>query len=74
MEAVILIAAALIVIVLLDAGYQIALCLMRWAPSLFLGVLVGRLAHCHGLQMLEPFGAGAAATLIAKRVLSYDRD
>jgi hypothetical protein len=33
MEAVIVIIAALIVIVLLEAGYAIALCFMRWRPT-----------------------------------------
>ena len=57
------------VIVLLDAGYQIALCLMRWAPSLLLGLFLGWVAHRHGAQALEAIGVGALTTLVAKRVL-----
>lgn len=69
MEAVIVIIAALIVIVLLDAAYWMALCLARWAPSLALGVLAGWIAHRHGVDVLDALGLGALATLITKRVL-----
>lgn len=69
MEAVIVIAAVLMVIVLLDAAHQIALCLVRWAPSLVLGLLVGWLAHRHSVKAFEATAIAALTALITKRVL-----
>ncbi len=68
MEAVIVIAAVLMVIVLLDAGCQIALCLVRWAPSAVFGLFLGWLAHRHGAQAREAVWVAAFATLITKRL------
>jgi hypothetical protein len=69
MEAVIAIAAALMLIVLLDASFQIAFCLLRWAPSLALGSFVGWFAHHHGVKALEATALFALTALAAKRVL-----
>ncbi|MFZ2031561.1 MAG: hypothetical protein WAU68_14710 [Vitreimonas sp.] len=69
MEAIIVIIVALISIVLLHAGYQIALCLMRWTPSLLLGLFLGWLTYRHNPQALEAIGVGALTTLVAKGVL-----
>jgi hypothetical protein len=69
MEALIVIAAALMIIVLLDAGYRIALCLVSWAPSLLLGLLFAWFAYCHGVKALEAVAISALTTLVAKRVL-----
>ena len=78
MEAMIIIIAALIAIVLLDAGYQIALCLVRWSPSLVLGLFAAWLSDRHGAQALEALWVGALAALITKRVglpiFCYDPD
>lgn len=69
MEAVVVIAAALTVMVLLEAGYRIALCLACWAPSLLLGLFLGWLAHRHGVKTLEAIALAALTIVIAKRVL-----
>lgn len=69
MEAVIVIVAALMVIVLLDASYHIALCLLRWAPSLLSGLLVGCLAHRQGMDPIEGTTAAALTMLLVRRVL-----
>jgi len=71
MEAMIIIA-ALIGIVLLDAGYRIALCLTRWTPSLVLGLFAGWLADRYGAQALQAVWVGALAALITKRVRLFD--
>ena len=69
MEAMIIIIAALIAIVLLDAGYRIALCLTRWTPSLLLGLLFGWLAHHQGVEALKAVAFAGLTTLVTKRVL-----
>lgn len=69
MEALILLAAALIVIVLLEAGYYIAIGLIRWAPVLVVGVAAFWLAHCHGAGDLEALGLATVACLLARRLL-----
>ena len=68
MEAMIIIIAALIAIVLLDAGYRIALCLVCWAPCLVFGLFAGWLADRYGAQALQAVWVSALAALIAKRV------
>ncbi|PZO55816.1 MAG: hypothetical protein DCF16_01725 [Alphaproteobacteria bacterium] len=67
MEALIVAVAGLVVIVLLEAGYWIALCLMRWAPSLALGALTAWLAFRHGVESMEALALGAFATLLMRR-------
>jgi hypothetical protein len=72
MEAVIIIIAALIGIVLLDAGYRLALCLVRWSPSLVLGLFAAWLADRCGAQALQAVWVGELAALITKRVRLFD--
>lgn len=69
MEALILLAAALIVIVLLEAGYYLAIGLMRWAPVLVVGVAAFWLAHRHGAGDLEALGLAMAVCFLARRLL-----
>lgn len=68
METLIVIAAALIVIVLLDASYHDALCLIRWTPCFVLGLLVGWLALRHGVEALAALLLGALTCVMARRV------
>lgn len=70
METVIVIAAALIAIVLLEAGYRIALCLVCWAPSLAVGLFACWFAHRHGVGALAALGLGVVSTLVCRRRLA----
>ena len=69
MEALIVALFALLAIVLLEAGYWIALSLMRWAPVIATGALAGWLAERHGAGHLEAFGLAALTCLIARCLL-----
>ncbi|GAM97335.1 hypothetical protein U91I_00961 [alpha proteobacterium U9-1i] len=69
MEALIVALFALAAIVLLEAGYWIALCLARWAPVIALGALAGWLAGRHGAEPLEALGLGILTCLVARQLL-----
>lgn len=69
MEALIIAIAALAVLVLIDAGYWIAISLVRWSPVIAAGVLAGWLAHHHGVARLEALGVGFLACVVARHVL-----
>jgi hypothetical protein len=79
MEAVIVAIAALAALVLIDAGYWIAINLVRWSPVIAAGVLAGWLAHHQGAQSLEALGISLFASVVARhfmrsRFISDDRD
>ena len=79
MEALIVAIAALAALVLIDAGYWIAISLMRWSPVIAAGAVAGWLAHHHGVQSLEALGIGFVASVAARhfmrpRFISDDRD
>lgn len=69
MEALIVAIAALAVLVLIDAGYWIAVSLVRWLPVVAIGVLAGWLALQNGVQGLEALGIGFAASVVARHSL-----
>ncbi len=69
MEALIVAAGALIVMVLIDAGYWIAISLMRWAPVLAAGLLAATLASHHGAQAVHALVIGAIVCVIVRRLL-----
>jgi len=69
MEALIVSLFALLAIVLLEAGYWIALALARWSPVIAAGALAGWLAGRHGADHLEALGLGALTCLIARHLL-----
>lgn len=69
MEALIVAIAALAVLVLIDAGYWIAISLARWSPVIAVGVLTGWLAHDHGAESLEALGVGFLASVIARHFM-----
>jgi len=69
MEALIIACFALAVIVLLEAGYWIALSLMRWMPVLTTGMLACWLAIRHGLETLEAMGLGLLACLLVRHLM-----
>ncbi len=69
MEALIVALFALAAIVLLDAGYWIAISLARWAPLVAIGALAGWLANRHGVDALEAIGVGVLASLLARHLM-----
>jgi hypothetical protein len=79
MEALIVAIAALAALVLIDAGYWIAISLMRWSPVIAAGAVAGWLAHHHGIQSWAAFGIGLLASVAARhfmrpRFICDDRD
>ena len=69
MEAIIVAGFALLAIVLLEAGYWIAMSLTRWAPVVAAAALAGWLAQHLGAQPLEALGVAAIAFLLARHLL-----
>lgn len=69
MEALIVALFALAVIVLLEAGYWIALALTRWMPVLAAGVFACWLASRHGFAALEAMGLGFLACLLVRHLM-----
>jgi hypothetical protein len=69
MAALIVIVFALGAIVLIEAGYWIAISLARWAPVIAVGATVGWLAHRCGVEPLDVLGLAILACLAARHVL-----
>lgn len=69
MEAVVVACAALAALVLMDAGYWIAVSLMRWTPVLIVGAAIGWFAHREGLAPIEALAAGALASVAVRHLL-----
>jgi hypothetical protein len=66
MEALIIAAAALMVMVLIDAGYWIAISLMRWSPVIIAGAAVGWLAVREGMAPAEALIMGVLASMVVR--------
>jgi hypothetical protein len=69
MEALIVALFALLAIVLIEAGYAIALALIQWTPVLAAATLMGWLAHRHGIEPLETIGVAIATSVLARHVV-----
>lgn len=69
MEPVILAIAALAALVVIDAGYWIAISLVRWAPVIAAGALAFWIAQQHGAEVLDALGIGCLASVAARHVL-----
>jgi hypothetical protein len=69
MEALVVACAALVALVLIDAGYWIAVSLMRWTPVLIVGAAIGWFAHREGLGPTEALAAGALASIAVRQLL-----
>jgi len=69
MEALVVALAALVALVLIDAGYWIAVSLMRWSPVLIVGAAAGWFAHRAGLGPTEALAAGALASIAVRHLL-----
>lgn len=69
MEALIVALFALLAMVLLEAGYWIALSLMRWAPVIAAGAIAGWHVGRYGAEPLEALGLGLIVCVVARRLL-----
>ena len=69
METLVVALAALVAAVLIDAGYWIAVSLMRWSPVLIVGAALGWFAHREGLGSTEALVAGALASIAVRQIL-----
>jgi len=61
--------AALVALVLIDAGYWIVLSLMRWSPILIIGAAIGWFTHRSGLAPSQALAAGALASIAVRHLL-----
>ena len=69
MEALVLACAALITLVLIDAGYWIAVSLVRWSPVIIVGAATGWLAVHEGMRPTEALIMGAVASIVVGHLL-----
>lgn len=69
METLVVALAALVAAVLIDAGYWIAVSLMRWSPVVIVGAAVGWFAHREGLGSTEALAAGILASMAVRQLL-----
>jgi len=69
MEALVVALAALTAAVLIDAGYWVAISMMRWSPALIIGAAIGWFAYRGGLGPMEALAAGALASIAARHLL-----
>ncbi len=69
MEALVVALAALVALLLIDAGYGIAVSLMRWTPVLIVGAAIGWFAHREGLGSIEALAAGTLASMAVRHLL-----
>jgi fructose-specific phosphotransferase system IIC component len=67
-EALVVALAALVALVLIDAGYWIAMSLARWAPVVTIGVAAAWLAVHSGLGSTEALIAGALAGFLVRHL------
>ena len=78
MEALIVATAALAALILIEAGYSIAITLARSSPVIAVGILAGWLACLYGASYLEALGIGLVGSVLARHVLrqrfTKDRD
>lgn len=69
METLVVALAALVAAALIDAGYSIAVSLMRWTPVLIVGAAIGWFAHREGLDPIEALAAGTLASIGVRHLL-----
>jgi hypothetical protein len=77
MEALVVALAALVALVLIDAGYWIAVSLVRWSPVIIVGATTGWLAVHEGMAPAEALIMGGIASIVVRHLLrqsegSYD--
>ena len=77
MEAIVVAIAALVALVLIDAGYWIAVSLVRWSPVIIVGAATGWLAVHEGMGPAEALIMGGIASIVVRHLIrrsegSYD--
>ena len=68
MDALVVAVAALIALVLIDAGYWIAISLMRWSPVILSGAATAWFASREGLGAIEALATGLVAGLVVRAI------
>lgn len=74
MEALMVACAALVALVLINAGYWLAISLMRWGPALIAGAVAGWFALRHGLDPMAALALGALTSGAARHLLRRTSD
>lgn len=79
MEIAIVAIAALAALIIIDAGYWIAMSLVRWAPVIVAGVLAFWIAQQQGVESLQAlaiafFASVAMRHVLRRRYTNDDRD
>lgn len=69
MEALIIAIAALAVLVVIDAGYWIAISLVRWSPVMAAGVIADWLSHHYGAQTLDALAIALLGSILVRHVM-----
>lgn len=69
MEALVVACAALAALVLLDAGYWIAVSLMRWSPVIIVGAATGWLAVREGMAPAEALIMSFLAGIVVRHLV-----
>ncbi len=68
MEALVVAIIALVALVLIDAGYWIAMNLVRWSPVIIVGATAGWLAVRAGVAPGEALITGVLASMVARHL------
>lgn len=80
METLVVAVAALVALVLIDAGHWIAVSLVRWSPIIIVGAAAGWLADRQGLSPAEAAAVAVLTSVIARFAMHrlararYDED
>ena len=68
MEALVVAVAALVAAVLIDAGYWIAVSLVRWSPVIIVGATTGWLAVREGMAPAEALIVSVLASVVMRHL------
>lgn len=69
MEALVVALAALVALVLVDAGYWIAVSLVRWSPVIIVGSAMGWLAVREGMAPAEALIMSVLASMVVRHLV-----
>lgn len=68
MEALVVALAALVALVLIDAGYWIAVSLVRWSPVIIVGAALGWLAVREGMAPAQALIMSVLASIVVRHL------
>ena len=68
MEALVIALAALVALVLIDAGYWMAVSLVRWSPVIIVGATAGWFSVHQGLASSEALITGVLASIVVRHL------